>query len=163
MRLSFIASCIATKNINEAFLSFICPSKQQKKKKKVLLCSFMHHNSKTKKLARFSFLLSHIIPTKQKKPMKQDLSFFLAFQQQNRKINEVFLHPIIVTKKRKRNSFLFHSKILKNFFVPLHVAITKQNSTSLFYLAKENNHEKHEKKIVTWLLVLITKITSLLE
>jgi len=58
---------------------------------------------------------------------------------------------------------LFHSKILKIFFVPLHVAITKQNSTRFFYLAKENNHEKHEKKIVTWLLVLITNITSLLE
>jgi hypothetical protein len=106
----------------------------------------MHHNNKTNKLARFSFLLSHIIPTKQKKSMKQDLSLFLALQQQNRKINEVFFHPIIVTKKRKRNSFLFHSKIKKNFFVPLHVAITKKISTSLFYLAKENNHEKHEKK-----------------
>jgi hypothetical protein len=114
----------------EAFLSFICPSKQQKKKK-VLLCSFMHHNNKTKKLTRFSSLLSHIIPTKQKNSMKQDLSLFHALQQQNRKINEVFLHPIIVTKKQK-NSFWFHSKIFKKFFVPLHVAITKQNSTSLF-------------------------------
>ncbi len=113
MRLSFIASCIATKNINEAFLSFICPSKQQKKKKKVLLCSFMHHNNKTKKLVRFSFLLSHIIPTKEKKPMKQDLSLFLALQQQNRKINKVFLHPIIVTKKRKRNSFFVSQQNFK--------------------------------------------------
>jgi hypothetical protein len=87
--------------INEAFLSFLCPPKQPQKKKKVFLCSFMHYNNKTKKIARFSFLLSHIIPTKQKNSIKQDLSLFRALQQQNRKINEVFFHPIIVATKIK--------------------------------------------------------------
>jgi hypothetical protein len=73
----------------------------------------MHHNNKTKKLTQFSFLLSHITPTKQNNSIKQDLSLFRALPQQNRKINEVFLHPVIVAIKKQGTPFCFIAKILK--------------------------------------------------
>jgi F0F1-type ATP synthase delta subunit len=60
----------------------------------------------TKKLRWFFFLLSHTIPTKQKNSIKQDLSLFYVVQQQNKKINEVLLHPIIVATKKKELLFV---------------------------------------------------------
>jgi hypothetical protein len=137
---------------------------QTTKKKEGFSLFFHASQQQNKKIARFSFLLSHIIPTKQKNSIKQDLSLFHALQQQNRKINEVFFSPHHCgKKKKKKNSFLFHSKILKIFFVPFHVAITKKNSASFFILLRTIIMKNMQKKIITWLLVIITNITSLSE
>jgi len=66
---------------------------------KLFFHSFAHPNNKKGK--RLSFVPLCITTTKQKNSMKQDLSFFHALQQQNRKINKVFFHPIIVAQKKK--------------------------------------------------------------